>query len=61
MFGSIATGRVTSELCYTLTILQRNNPEMTILWSFSCNPFVKFHGKMFLEPQHDSVKLISML
>ena len=36
---------VISELCYKGTILQRNYRKMTILWSFSCNSFVKFQGK----------------
>ena len=26
---------------------------MTMKCSFSYNPFVKFHGKKFLEPEHD--------
>ena len=32
------------ESCYKGTILQRNYRTMTILWSFSYNSFVKFHG-----------------
>ena len=37
-------------------ILQRNYSKMTILWSFSYNFFVKFHGKKFgIESQHDGV------
>ena len=28
---------------------------MTILWSFSYNSFVKFHGQKIWEPQHDRV------
>ena len=35
------------ELCYNETILQRNYRKMTILWSFSNNSFVKFHGNNF--------------
>ena len=34
-------------------ILQRNYRKMTILWSFSNNSFVKFHGTKFREPQYD--------
>ena len=33
------------EFCYYGTILQRNYWKMTILWSFSDNFSVKFHGK----------------
>ena len=44
---------VISEPCYKGTILQRNE-KMTILWPFSYNSFVKFHGKKW-EPQHDCV------
>ena len=32
--------------CYKGTILQRNYRKITILWSFSYNSFVKFHGKI---------------
>ena len=28
--------------CYEGTLIQRNYRQMTILWSFSFNPFVKF-------------------
>ena len=28
---------------------------MSILWSFSYNAFVKFHGEKIWEPQHDNV------
>ena len=28
---------------------------MTILWSFSYNSFVKFHGKKNGEPQYDPI------
>ena len=28
-----------------------------ILWSFSYNSFLKFHGKNILEPQHDCINL----
>ena len=38
---------VISELCYKGTILQRYYRNMTILWSFSYNSFVRFHGKKF--------------
>ena len=38
---------VISESCYKEIILQRNYRKMTILWSFSYNSFVKFHGKIF--------------
>ena len=34
---------------------------MTILWSFSYNSFVKFHGKKNLELQHDCAISKSML
>ena len=34
--------------CYKVTILQRNYS-----WSFSYNSFVKFHGKIFGEPQYE--------
>ena len=34
---------------------------MTILWSFSYNSFVKFHGTKIWEPQHDCVISKSML
>ena len=37
---------VLSEACYKGTILQKNYRKMTIPWSFSYNPFVKFHGKI---------------
>ena len=43
--GTIGMDRVISELCYRWTILLRNFRKMTILWSFSYNSFVKFHGK----------------
>ena len=39
--------RVISELCYKGTILHWNYRKMTMSWSFSCNSFVKFHGKKF--------------
>ena len=32
-----------------------NYRKMTILWSFSYNSFVKFHGKNISEPKHDHV------
>ena len=59
--GSIETDRLVSELCNTGTILQRNYRKMTISWPFSCNSFVKFHGKKIWEPQHDRVISISVL
>ena len=37
-------GHVTSEMCFKETILQGNYRKMTILWSFSYDSFVKFHG-----------------
>ena len=45
--GSIVMDHVVSEPCYIGTILQRNYRKMTILWSFSCNSFVKIQGKKF--------------
>ena len=55
--GSIRTDHVISEPCYKGMILQRNYRKMTILWSFSYDPFVKFHGKNILRAtaQHDPV------
>ena len=44
---SIEMAHVISELCSKGIILQRNYRKMTILWSFSYNYFVKFHGKRF--------------
>ena len=44
-FGYIRINYVIGELCYKETILQRNYRKMTIVWSFSYNSFVKFHGK----------------
>ena len=58
---------VISEPCYKGKILgvggglQRNNRKMTILWSFSCNFFVKRHGIKNWEPHHDNVISKSML
>ena len=46
--GFIGMDHVISELCYRGTILQGNYRKMTILWSFSYNSFVKFHGKIIL-------------
>ena len=43
--GSKGMYVVISELCYKGIILQNNYMKMTILWSFSYNSFVKFHGK----------------
>ena len=37
--------RVLSQPCYKGTILQRNYRKITIIWSFSYNLFVKFHGE----------------
>ena len=45
---------IKSEACYKRTISQRNYRKMTISWSFSYNSFVKFHGKLIWEPQHES-------
>ena len=45
--GSIGMGCVISELCYKVTILQRNYWKMDILWSFSYNFFVKFCAERF--------------
>ena len=59
--GSIGMDHVISESCYKGMILQRNYRKMTILWSFSYNPFVKFHGKIFWEPHHDHVISKSVL
>ena len=43
--GSIGIDHVIlSDFCYEETILQRNYGKMTILWPFSSNSFVKFHG-----------------
>ena len=38
---------VIREFGFKVTILQRNYRKMTIIWSFSYNSFVKFHGKKF--------------
>ena len=46
-------GTVISEPCFKGTILQRNDREMTISWSFSYNSFVKFQGKKNWEQQND--------
>ena len=40
-----ARGHSCYKSSYRGTILQRNYRKMAILWSFSCNSFVKFHGK----------------
>ena len=45
VFGSIRMDHVKSESFYKGGILQRTYRKMTILWSFSYNFFVKFHGK----------------
>ena len=34
---------------------------MTILWSFSYNSCVKFHGKKILEPQHECYMQICVI
>ena len=39
---------VIRESFYKGTILQRNYRKMTMLWSFSYNSSVKFHGKKYL-------------
>ena len=39
-FGAYRNGS-----CYKGTILHRNYRKMTILWSFSYNSIVKFHGQ----------------
>ena len=39
---------VISGSCCKGTILQKNCMKMTILWSFSYNSFVKFHGRKIL-------------
>ena len=59
MFGVHRKGQCYSEPCYKGIPLQSNYRKMTILWSFSCNYFVKFHGKKIWEPQHDHVTGIS--
>ena len=46
---------VISESCYKGTILQRNYRKMTILWSFSYNSFVKFHGNKIWKLQQARV------
>ena len=51
--GYIGMDRVISELCYKGTTLQKNYRKMTILWSFSYNFFVKFHGNKICQPHHD--------
>ena len=43
--GSIGMDSVRKESWYKGTILQRIYRKMTILWSFSYNSLVKFHGK----------------
>ena len=43
--GSLEINCVISKSCYKGTILQRNYRKMTVIWSFSYNSFVKFHGK----------------
>ena len=46
---------------YIGTIFQMNYRKMTILWSFSFNSFVKFHGKKNGEPQNDCLISKSVL
>ena len=53
--GSIGMNHAISELFYKETILQSNYRQMTILWSFAYNSFVKSHGKNKWEPQHGRV------
>ena len=53
-------GPCTNESCYLGIILQgiilqRNYRQMTILWPFSYNSFVKLHCNNFWETQHDYV------
>ena len=43
--GSIGMDHVISESCCKGTIIQRNYRKNNIIWSFSYNSFVKFHGK----------------
>ena len=60
---------VISELCYIRALLLKGIIEkchfmvitMTVLWSFSYNSFVKFHGKKIWEPQNDCVISPSLL
>ena len=53
--GSVGMVCVISELCNKRTILQRDFRKMTTTWSFSYNPFRKFHGKKIWELQHNHV------
>ena len=53
--GATEIDCVISELCYEGIILQMNCGKMIIIWSFSYNSFVKFHGKNIWEPLHDHV------
>ena len=46
----IGMGSVISELYNNSAILLRNYRKMTILWSFSYNSLVKFHGKKIWDP-----------
>ena len=59
--GSIGMDHVISKSCYKGTILQRNYKKMTILWSFSYNSLIKFHGKIIWELQHGCVISKSVL
>ena len=45
MLVSIGMDHVLGEMCYKRIILQRSYKKMTILWPFSYNSFVKFHGE----------------
>ena len=40
--GSIGIDPVISDFVFLSEILQKNYKKMTMLWSFSCNSFVKF-------------------
>ena len=48
--GSIGMDCVISEWCYDGIVLQKNFRIMTILWSLSCNSFVKFQRGPGFEP-----------
>ena len=48
MFKPIGRDCVIRESCYKETILQKNSRKRTIPWSFSCNSFVKFRGKILV-------------
>ena len=42
-------------------IIQRNYKKMTTSWSFSYDPFVKFHGKHLWRAQHDCYDSIHVI